>query len=712
MPRRLKLLCAAAVVLAGLAVWLTRESRPNVLLVTLDTTRADRIGCYGYAPARTPALDALAARGVLCEHAYTVAPLTLPAHVSLFTGLFPAETGVRTNGRGRLDEALPTLAEFLKRRGYATAAFVASFVLDHKFGVERGFKTYDDEIVGGESGSEALHRARSGAEIVDRALAWLDAARSRPFFCWVHLYDPHAPYLEHPDLFGDEFAERPYDAEIAYVDIQVGRLLEFLKSRGLDDTTLVVVVGDHGEGLEEHVERTHGSTLYDATLHVPLLFCGPGGLRAGGRVESNVSLVDVFPTILDLVGAAPPRRISGRSIKPALIGGAAVESLCYGATDEPFLMDGCSPLRSLTSGRWKYIRTTRPELYDLASDPAERRNLFEADPEKAREMESQMVELESQLAPRAEAQVQLSAAERRALASLGYLGGAGPAADGPPPADLPDVKDVLPLDIAVEEADKLRSEGDVGAAIERLRKIVHEMPGHTKANWALAWALSDQSHADEAMEILRSLLALKPGSRDGHYGLALMLLDHGQPAEAIDEFLKTIEIDPEFAEAHYNLAQAFYRIGEPAKALEHFGSTVEIDPGHAGAYQWRAHLLGRLGRIDEAIADCRQALKYAPSSPQAHHNLGAFLAAHGDLAEARERLSRAVELEPQNAQLQQSLGAFLVKQRDYAAAVGPLEKALELDPQNTDGSKLLAQARRALERETDKPPERPEPAPR
>src|SRR5262249_54715419 len=266
------------------------------------------------------------------------------------------ETGVRTNGRGRLDNDLTTLAEVLKRQGYETAAFVASFVLDHKFGLDRGFKTYDDEILGDETGSKALHRDRSGETVVDAALEWLTGASSRPFFCWVHLYDPHAPYLAHSELFGDEFAERPYDAEIAYDDRQVGRLMEFLKSRGLDAGTLVVVVGDHGEGLGQHVEPTHGSTLYNATMRVPLLFHRPAQLPSGRRLASNISLVDVFPTILELLGLNPARKISGKSAKAALQGGTAPGSLCYGATDEPFLKEGWSPLRSLTDGQLKYIR--------------------------------------------------------------------------------------------------------------------------------------------------------------------------------------------------------------------------------------------------------------------------------------------------------------------------------------------------------------------
>jgi tetratricopeptide (TPR) repeat protein len=581
---------------------------------------------------------------------------------------------------------------------------VAAFVLDRKFGLARGFNTYDDEIAGDESGSEALLRQRTGEAVVDAALAWLSRPRAGPFFCWVHLYDPHAPYLPHSDLFGDEFAERPYDAEIAYDDRQVGRLLEFLKSRGLDAGTLVVVVGDHGEGLGQHVEQMHGSTLYNATMRVPLLFRRPAQLPPGRRVASNVSLVDVFPTILELLGLNPARKISGRSVSPALQGGAAPGSLCYGATDEPFLKEGWSPLRSLTDGPLKYIRTTRVELYDLDSDPDERNNLAEKDPELVQAMESRLADFESRLVPRAEVQVQISGAERRALASLGYVGGTGAAPVVPFSANLADVKDMLPFDVAVDEANKLLSEGSVEAATERLRAIVRDAPGHSRANSSLAWALWDQSREDEAMDVFLSLLALKPDSRDAHNGLASMLLYRDRPAEAIPEFLKALEIDPEFAEAHYSVAKAFAQTGQPREALSHFTAVVEIDSRHAGAYQWRAHILGQFGQIDAAIADCRKALKYAPESPEAHHNLGAFLAEHGDAGEAQEHLARAVELSPQSAEFHYVLGAFLVRHGQFDEAIAHLDRAVELKPDLREAETALKRARQLLREQHPKSP--------
>src|SRR5262245_22977537 len=287
----------AVCLLAAAACWLWPRQKPSVLLITLDTTRADRLGCYGYSAARTPVLDSIAAAGALCERAFTVAPVTLPAHTSMFTGLYPAETGVVTNGRGRLASDVPLLAETLDREGYDTAGFVGSFVLNRKFGLTRGFRIYDDDFAGDDASPDAVGRQKHAAALVVAALKWLAEKRSRPFFCWVHLFDPHAPYLTHTDLFGNEFADRPYDAEVAYVVRHIGRLVDELKARHLETHTIVVVVGDHGEGLGEHNAQTHGMTLYQEALRVPLIFRHPGQLAPGGRVAQGLSIVDLSPTI-------------------------------------------------------------------------------------------------------------------------------------------------------------------------------------------------------------------------------------------------------------------------------------------------------------------------------------------------------------------------------------------------------------------------------
>jgi arylsulfatase A-like enzyme/Tfp pilus assembly protein PilF len=626
----------------------------------------------------------------------------------MFTGLYPAENGIVTNGRGQLDPSIRALAEVLKREGYDTGAFVASFVLNRKFGLDQGFRTYDDDFAGDEEAPNALHRQRHGESVVDAALKWLGAKREKPFFCWVHLYDPHEPYLPHEELFKDKYIDRPYDAEIAYVDMQVGRLVDFLKARGLESQTLVVVVGDHGEGLAgqaeglaEHLERTHALTLYNETMHVPLIFRHVGQLPAGRHVAGNISLVDLSPTVLDLLRLEDPRKITGKSLKKVLLGGAAPPALIYGSTDDAFLNNGWSPLRSLTDGQWKYIRTTKPELYDLAADPYERKNLFEAAQDTVRAMQSKMAEFESRLVRREAIAVQLTANEERALRALGYLGGLKknpqvvPA--GQASGELPDVKDMLPFGIAVDDAMKLSQTGAVDEAIERLRQIIREAPRYTDAYWYLAVVLRDASRLDEAEKVLREQLAVKPDSIHGHSSLAMVLMEQGKTAEAITEFEKTIEFDPENAEAHLNLAKLLLPAGRPEDVLAHFNAALEIDPQYIAAYQWRANLLAHLGRTAEALADYRTALRYAPDAAEAHYNLGALLAAGGDADEGGRHLARAVELDPQSAQLQFALGEFHMQHGRYDEAIRHLAKALELNPGDTAAEERLRQVRLALE---------------
>jgi len=698
MRSKLLITGAGAALICAALLWLRPRERPHVLLITLDTTRADHLGCYGYAGARTPVLDALAASGTLCRNAYTVAPLTLPAHASLFTGRYPAETGIRTNGRGRLDEAVPTLAEALRRHGYDTAAFIGSFVLDRKFGLERGFRTYDDDFAG-EGADGGYDVQRSAAAVVDAALDWLGKQRSRPFFCWVHLYDPHFPYADHDDLFGDEFRERPYDAEIAYVDRHVGRLLDFLEAAALDSKTLVVVVGDHGEGLGEHIERTHGYTLYNEVLHVPLIFRKPGRLGAGNTVARPLSLVDLSPTILELVGLGDRHGVMGQSFSGALHGSAASASPCYAATDEPLLSEGWSPLRTLIDGPWKYVRTTRPELYDLQSDPRERENCASAQPERAGAMDALLTELESRFARREELEVQLSPNDRRKLASLGYVAAGLKAPANPPVGELPDVKDMLPHNAGVEEAAKMARDGATEGAIARLREIIRQAPGLTAAYLVLGTVLRDRGELDEAVAVLRALLDVKPDARGAHQGLGNLLLAQGRLEQAISELQQELELNPELGTAHFNLGAAYANTGRAQEALTQFSAAIDCNGQYAAAYLARADVLSRLGQPADAIADYRKAVKFAPSRAEGHLRLGLALSKDGDRGEALEHLTRAVELQPQAPEVQFALGSFLYDEGRYDGAVHHLNKALDLDPSFMAAHERLEAARRALKRQ-------------
>jgi len=683
---------ALAALIAG-GIWFRSQRQANVLLITLDTTRADRLGSYGYSLARTPVLDRLAAEGIVFDRAYTVAPLTMPAHASLLTGLYPQEHGLRTNGRGRLDPGLTSLASLLRQEGYDTGAFVASFVLDSKFGLDQGFDLYDDEFTSEEPAHDALHRQRHAGSVIDSALNWLCRPRSRPYFCWVHLYDPHAPYLNHSDLFQDEFKHRPYDAEIAFVDSQLDRLLTHLKSSRSDENTLVIVVGDHGEGLGDHAEIRHGQTLYNSTLQVPLIFRHPNTLIAGRRVSDPVSLVDLSPTILDHLGVQERRTITGRSLRPLLSGQPWSSRPCLGATDEPFLESGWSPLRCLIDGDWKYIRTTKPELYHLATDPREERNLLETEPERVESLQAQLADFESALETRVAADVQLSSSERRALASLGYLGSqSATREEGSFADDLPDIKDMLPYDVIVETAEQRLHDGQLDAAVEMLQSVLKHVPGHTAANWSLAQALIRQQKNAEALAVLHAFVALRPESYQGRLGLGLTLLPQ-DAAAGIAELRHALELDPERPEAPFNLALGLMDQQNFSEALDLLNSTLENDPQHAGAYQWRAYILTKNNQWDAALADCRQWVKYASDSPEAHLHLGQLLIRQGELLDADTHLALAEELAPQNPELQFTLGTIRWNLKQPDRARFHMERALQLKPDWPEANVWVRQLR-------------------
>lgn len=692
MKRKTLLSVLAAAAVAGLGWWYRSlpSHGPHLLLITLDTTRADRLGCYGYDGARTPVLDALAAEGVLFEQASTVAPITQPAHASLFTGFYPKETGIRWNGQGRLPESFTTLASVLKARGYDTGAFIGAVVLNRSAGMNQGFDTYDDDFADPESPLDPLDGQRAGARVVDAALKWLSPVHRRPWFCWVHLFDCHNPYVAHPELFGKDFDDRLYDGELAYVDRQVGKLVDFLKSRKMDGETLVVVVGDHGESLGEHDESSHGFSLYQAAMHVPLLFRHGGQLQAGRRVASRVSMVDISPTILKLLEVDDTRKdITGRSFHPALLGKEVPSSLCFGVTDYPYVVSGCVPLRSLIDADWKYIRSKRPELYNLADDPHELMNLAEIHPEKVRELDTALTTFDSNLQQREAAEAHLSTAERNALRNLNYLGGSGGEAvptDDESLKNLLDIKDMLKFNDQMDTADDLVKKGKIAEGIADFRRIVAEAPTHRFAALRLSNALCIESRFDEAIDVLRRLSDIAPNFPDAYFELGTVLFAKGRFDEAIEAFQKAIELSPQNLEARDFLAKSYARTDRPDQALAEYREALRIAPDSIQVRLWRARLLVGLKRIDEAIADCREAVRLGPASAAAHHDLGMLL---GNSREARKHLVQAVELDPNSAQFRRGLAAFLMGQGQYDEAVEHLTRAAELQPGDAETERLI-----------------------
>lgn len=493
----------------------------NVLLITLDTTRADRLGCYGYTAAETPNLDRLAAEGVRFEQCVTCVPITLPAHASMMTATYPFHHGVRDNGKYRLHGGNVTLAELLSRAGYDTAAVVGSFVLNGKYGVSQGFDRYVDLATPAEQVPD-LHghgSERKASEVADLAIQQLEVIGDRRFFLWVHFFDPHWPYAP-PEPYRSSHQDG-YNGEVAYMDAEVGRVLDALEQRGLDDKTLVVVVGDHGEGLGEHNEDAHSFFVYETTMRVPLVARCPGRLPAGRVVREAVRTVDLMPTILEFLGesAAMTARVHGESVLPLMTGaGGGTAREAYGETLRPQEVFEFSPLRCIWADGWKYVHAPTPELYHVVDDAGEASNLAADEPQRVADMRERLRDLIAEAEPPywlAEVEQAMSAEERARLESLGYVTGDGGAKGGGRElesfesggADMKDHAEVVRLWSFAAAAWQA---GQMEAAEQLYGQLVERVPGMISFRTRLAEAQSRQGKTAAAIATLEAAAALAP----------------------------------------------------------------------------------------------------------------------------------------------------------------------------------------------------------
>ena len=521
--------------------------RASVLLVTLDTTRADHLGCYGAARAATPRIDALALGGVRFEQALSPAPLTLPAHASLLTGLVPRRHGVRDNAGFKLDPKIPLLTERLAAAGYTTAAFVSAAVLDRDGGLARGFATYDDSVrVGDRRAFDYEERAAS--QTVDALLARFETLKP-PYFLWVHFYDPHFPYVP-PEPYASRFPDRPYDGEIAFMDAQLGRILDVLKRKGT--TVYTVIAGDHGESLGEHGEDRHGVFLYQATQHVPLIFTGPG-LSPGTTAAGTVGLVDVAPTLLDLLRLPPLPDTDGRSLLPLLRGAGKTAPDYEMETLYPAFSYGWAPLRALCAGPYKYIEAPKPELYELPTDPREIKDVVRQKAKRAAELAGALEERtrgDGAVIPAADA---LSNERREKLSSLGYVSG-GAAGGG----DALDPKDGVKLLPDLEAARRAVQLGDPADALDPLARLLARNPGNVPARLVLGQAQLALGRVDEAVGTYRTVTQLAPGNALAWFDLGNALArkaenDPKASADAKGAYERALALNPRHADTYLNL---------------------------------------------------------------------------------------------------------------------------------------------------------------
>jgi arylsulfatase A-like enzyme/predicted Zn-dependent protease len=685
-PRRWAWIGLGAVALVGAAALLVVRQRPaplatspglSVLLVTLDTTRADRLGCYGYAPARTRHLDRLATEGTRFETVIAPAPITLPSHSSILTGLYPFEHGVRNNGNFYLADRFETLATRLKARGYRTAAFVSSFILDRRYGLDRGFDAYDDRMEGEYAQVVALQAERRGDRTALALGRWIDERakeKEAPFFAWLHLYDPHEPYRP-PRPFRDLFPKDPYDGEIAFVDAILASVLDRLRAAGLLDRTLVVVTGDHGESLGDHGETTHSMFLYEGAIRVPLLLWRPGLVPAGRVVRDPVRLVDVTPTILDLLGVPSLAAPHARSLVSLLEGRTeAPPGPAYSETLLPKFYMNWAPLRSLRDGRYKLIDAPRPELYDLATDPGESRNLYAEQPQRAEALREGLGRLAASGDAMSVQTLDREAMEK--LAALGYIGAGAepPAADG---ASLADPKDFIALFDRLRQANSAVRERRFDEAIPILKTVVAGDPKNAFATLILGSAYMGKGASREAITQFRRYLELVPTSSYAHQWIAICHVRLGERDAALREAEAALALDPRFTDARVLKAGVLAARGEHDAAVRVLREAIATDSAKPMIRLDLAKILAEAGRRDEARAEFETLLRLEPDSVPGLTGLGAVLAGQGDLEGAEAALRRALGQEPEAAQARLNLAQVLERGKRPGEAVAEYRRVAE-----------------------------------
>jgi choline-sulfatase len=731
-PATLKTLAALAPALtatlalaSALALGGCQRSRPNLLLVTFDTTRWDHVG---YASGRrdlTPMLDAMAARGTWFSTCLTTQPLTLPAHTSIMTGLFPYHHGVRNNGTYVVPKEDVTLATRLRRAGYATHAVVSAFVLDHQFGLNQGFDGYDDDLSGGPKQTMFMFKEIKAEQTARKAVQWLRSERPKdqPFFLWLHFFDPHADY-QPPDDVAIDFPGDPYSGEIHYADRELGRVIKELDEAKLLDDTLFVFTADHGDSLGEHGEKTHGLFIYEATTRVPLLFAGPD-VPAGRRVDALTRTVDIVPTVLELLHLDAAAGLDGASVRPLWRGRGGqggddedhAPRTAYMETLSPRENFGWSELRGLRDAHAKAIAAPRPEAFDLAADPGEQRNLYagQAPPPIAGRLASQLAGIVRQDASGAArgGSRTMDTETRRKLAALGYVW-----TGAPPPPSSPssrsDPKDRLPYWEGFQEAQDLIRQKQYAAAAAQIEGLLLDDSQNLHALSSLANALIHMGDKDRALEIYRRMMSIDPGfelayegaaqiqQQRGHFAEAQALLgavlrlrpqdpegpiamgdlqiEQGRFAEAESWFRKALVLDPHSSIALAGLGNCFNRAGRLKDALEVLRDARRHDPGsHVLTYNL-AVVSERLGDTRSALALYQAALKIEPDHSMSWNNLGSLLERQGRHQEALRCFAEARETDPENAEAAYNFGVLLLEAGRPAQALPQLEAALRLRP--------------------------------
>ena len=735
--RKFPLLAGAALVaVGGLAAFLLLRPRVpdfgrlrgdkdyNVILITVDTLRADRVGCYGAARVATPTMDAFAARGIRYERAISQTPLTLPSHTTIMTGTLPIFHGVRDNGGFVVPSELVTMAETFKAKGYDTAAFVAAYVLDSKWGLNQGFDTYFDKFDLSRFEKISLGDVQRPAnEVMDEALGWIDKKKGGKFFAWIHLYDPHTPYAP-PEPFKSEYTHSPYLGEIAFTDTQLARLWDYLGSNGLRDNLFLVFAADHGESLGEHQESSHGFFVYQAALHVPLIIATPFPELQGRTSRETVGLVDVMPTVCEMAGIPVPAEVQGRSLVPSFFSpGAASDRLAYSETFYPRYHYGWSDLRSVQDGRFKLIIAPVPELYDLDLDPGEEKNLVYLE-KKVYEDLSARAEVLMEKSGHNALEVDLQKVDeetREKLAALGYVGSFTDSSklQG---KKLANPKDKIGVFNALSKARETGMEGNVDEAVRTIEAIIKEDPTIADAHFSLGNIFTKARRFEEAVESFKTSLEIKPddsfavinianayqamgqydeaekyvldymakgfGDSQLFFLLGNLMVHQNKTDKAVSYFEKCLDGNPRSASAHNALAAIYLNResdGDLPRAEEHLNAASAINATLLSLRYNMAQLREKQNRLAEAAELYLQEIADSPKSFKARFNLSRVYRLMGREDEEFDALQKTIETEPEFPIAYFYLARIHIRRgQNFEEAIALTKKGIELKPAPAD----------------------------
>jgi arylsulfatase A-like enzyme/Flp pilus assembly protein TadD len=659
-----------------------RTRAKNILLITIDTLRPDRLSCYSPDYCQTPNIDALAAKGVLFERAFAHTPTTLASHVSIMLGTTPLHHGIHQNANFVLAEAFVTLAEYLKKKGYSTAAFIGAFPLDSRFGLSQGFDVYDESFPS-KSSSSSVYPERNAGQVIRSALDWLEN-RDSPWFSFIHIWDPHTPYSP-PEPFGSSFKDDPYSGEVAYVDAEIKKLFDTLENKGWRDDTFIVLTADHGESLGEHGESTHGYFAYNSTIWVPLIMAGPGIEPA--RIHDYVSHIDIFPSVCDFLGIEKPSFCQGASLVPVMNGKKRAEGAIFFESLVAHYSRGWAPLRGYIEGKEKFIDSPLMEFYDLDNDFSEQNNLagskdLGSHKKKMEELAGRLTSSQKINNPR-----RIDSETREKLRSLGYISSISPAKESYGPGD--DLKTLLPLQQKKDEASRLMETNRIPEAVKLLHDIIQTRKDFTDAYGELARIYESQGLREDALAVMKTGFENNPEN----YGLILdygtLLVKTGQVDKGIQFIQKAMGIIDNDPDAWIRLGMAYAAKGELQKALDYYEKALALDSNNALIHDnlgfIHFSLFQKTGKTQDntaAMENFRKAVQLDPSLASAYNGLGGTYKASGQLDEAIRAWEKSLELNPDFSFPLYNLGVAYLEKGNKADALKCLERYLFLNQNN------------------------------